>query len=407
MPAQTIAIAGQELVARYRKARERTRELFAIPAPEAYYDRPIPLRNPIIFYDGHLPAFAVNTLVKLARHERGVDAHFESLFARGIDPEDETAVRDPAELWPSRSEVEAYGREAEALIERALLDLAGDDLQIEAAAAVIEHELMHQETFAYMLHALPYRRKLAARVSSPAPVSNPPSGGGIRAPKVSRIPAGAVLLGNDGSSFGWDNEFPQQRVDVASFEIDACNVTNGDYLLFMQATGAPAPHFWSRRDGRWFWRGMFEEIPLPLEWPVWVTHEEAQSYARWRGCRLPTEAEFHRAAEGLDWQRVSGNFDFQRWEPQPAGLHGDNVSAFGVRDLIGNGWEWTSTTFAPFDGFRPMPSYPGYSADFFDGQHFVMKGASPATARELLRPAFRNWFRPNYPFVWAAFRCVR
>jgi iron(II)-dependent oxidoreductase len=74
---------------------------------------------------------------------------------------------------------------------------------------------------------------------------------------------------------------------------------------------------------------------------------------------------------------------------------------------MGNGWEWTSTEFAPFEGFRPMASYPEYSADFFDGQHMVMKGASPATAVELLRRSFRNWFRPNYPYVYATFRCVR
>jgi formylglycine-generating enzyme required for sulfatase activity len=73
---------------------------------------------------------------------------------------------------------------------------------------------------------------------------------------------------------------------------------------------------------------------------------------------------------------------------------------------MGNGWEWTCTDFAPFDGFQAMASYPEYSADFFDGQHRVMKGASPATASELLRRSFRNWFRPNYPYVYATFRCV-
>jgi formylglycine-generating enzyme required for sulfatase activity len=73
---------------------------------------------------------------------------------------------------------------------------------------------------------------------------------------------------------------------------------------------------------------------------------------------------------------------------------------------MGNGWEWTSTPFAPFPGFRPMASYPEYSAEFFDGQHTVMKGASPATATALLRRSFRNWFRPNYPYVYATFRCV-
>jgi formylglycine-generating enzyme required for sulfatase activity len=77
-----------------------------------------------------------------------------------------------------------------------------------------------------------------------------------------------------------------------------------------------------------------------------------------------------------------------------------------VHDLVGNGWEWTSTEFSGFDGFEPMASYPVYSSDFFDGKHFVMKGASPATARHLVRRSFRNWFRGNYPYVFATFRCA-
>jgi formylglycine-generating enzyme required for sulfatase activity len=101
-----------------------------------------------------------------------------------------------------------------------------------------------------------------------------------------------------------------------------------------------------------------------------------------------------------------GHFDFAGWDPQPVGRHPAGRSAWGVDDLVGNGWEWTSTVFAPLPGFRPMASYPEYSADFFDGRHYVMRGASSATARTLLRPSFRNWFRPNYPYVYATFRCV-
>ena len=99
------------------------------------------------------------------------------------------------------------------------------------------------------------------------------------------------------------------------------------------------------------------------------------------------------------------NFDFIRWDPEPAGARPGATSAFGIRDLVGNGWEWTSTVFAPYHGFRAMPSYPEYSADFFDGDHFVMKGASPLTARGLVRRGFRNWFRPCYRYVYATFRC--
>src|SRR5207248_10045185 len=141
--------------------------------------------------------------------------------------------------------------------------------------------------------------------------------------------------------------------------------------------------------------------------------------ARRRGARLPTEAEFQRAAfvtpAGTERQHpwgdaepddAHGTFDFTSWDPHPAGSHPAGRSAWGADDLVGNGWEWTSTPFAPFPGFRPMASYPEYSADFFDEEHFVIKGASPVTARELLRPTFRNWFRPRYPYVYATSRLI-
>jgi formylglycine-generating enzyme required for sulfatase activity len=164
---------------------------------------------------------------------------------------------------------------------------------------------------------------------------------------------------------------------------------------------------------------MFEEIPLPMAWPVYVSQAEASAFARWKDRRLPSEAEFHRAAYGtpegeereFPWgfappRPEHGNFDFQSWEPVPAGARPAGVSAWGVHDLIGNGWEWTASEFGPFPGFVAMASYPEYSAEFFDGLHVVLKGASPATAKELVRRSFRNWFRGNYPYVYSKFRTV-
>ena len=164
---------------------------------------------------------------------------------------------------------------------------------------------------------------------------------------------------------------------------------------------------------------MFERVPLPLDWPVYVSHAEAAAFARWAGRSLPTEAQWHRAAYGTPdggeriypWgdappDPTRGNFNFAAWDPQPVTAHPAGASAFGVQDLLGNGWEWTSTPFAPFPGFQPFPFYPGYSADFFDGRHFVMKGGSARTAECLLRRPFRNWFQPRYPYVYATFRCV-
>jgi formylglycine-generating enzyme required for sulfatase activity len=365
-----FAFAGEvtrdDLLGWYRANRARTRELFELVVPDAYYDRPIALRNPIVFYEGHLPAFSVNTLVKLTLGRKGIDERLETLFARGIDPEDESTVRSPTDVWPSREEVQAYGRAADALIEETLTE------PNEAAFTILEHEAMHQETLLYMLHEMAHDKKRPSRqvVESTSSTTRPLD-------DSIAIPAGKTIVGAPQGTFGWDNEFPSHTVDVAAFSIDTHAVTNGEYLEYVNATGAKAPHFWARGEREWSWRGMFEMQPLPLDAPVYVTHDEASAYARWKGARLPTEAEWHRAHD------------------------------CGVPDLTGHGWEWTSTLFAPFPGFAPMPSYPEYSADFFDEAHYVMKGASPATPRELIRPSFRNWFRPAYPYVYATFRCAR
>ena len=401
-----------EIIERYRASRRRTAGVFTIPKPEAYYDRPIALRNPVVFYEGHLPAFNVNTLLKLTFGERGIDEHYEELFARGIDPETPDGVSS-ADQWPSRECVQKYGRQADARIEE---ELSRRDV-VEATCTILEHELMHQETLLYMFHEMPYQRKNPRPPFSVAPAPSPPL---FDATARVKIPAGEATLGREAGIFGWDNEFPRHRVFVDAFEIDRYNVTNADYLEYVNATSAEAPHFWRRENGSWYWRGMFGSIPLPLDWPVYVTHDEAAAYAEWRDARLPTEAEYHRAAFGtpdgtersFPWGDASpdptrGNFGFAHWEPVAVGSYPQGASAWGVHDLVGNGWEWTSTLFAPYDGFQPMRSYPQYSADFFDSKHYVLKGASPATAPELIRASFRNWFRPNYPYVYAAFRCVR
>ena len=409
-----------ELIATYRRYRARTHQLFDLFADEMYYERPIALRNPVVFYEGHLPGFCVNTLVKLALKREGVDARLETLFARGIDPEDETAVKSPTDLWPSRDEVRAFGAACDERVEDALATGLLEDDSVpqlrggEAVFTILEHELMHQETLMYMLHEAPHDKK-----NSPdSPLTLPSPRGAERGDSI-RIPAGKATLGAPHGVFGWDNEFPMHIVDVPEFSIDPYNVTNGEYLEFVNATGVAAPHFWERRDDQWLRRGMFASEPLPLDAPVYVTQHEAVAYAKWKGKRLPTEAEFHRAAYGTPsgeerlhpWgddapDATRGNFDFEQWDPVAVGSYPNGASAWGVHDLVGNGWEWTSTLFAGFDGFQPMPSYREYSADFFDEAHYVLKGASPVTARELVRRSFRNWFRPNYPYVFATFRSV-
>jgi gamma-glutamyl hercynylcysteine S-oxide synthase len=440
--AAQLELSRDEVMAWYRRNRHRTAALFDVLTPDTYYEQPIALRHPIVFYEGHLPAFSLNTLVKKGLGLKGIDDRLERLFARGIDPDDETSSAGAAPAsWPDRTTVRAFADAVDELVldtlQHADLDRPGHPLldRAQAVFAILEHEAMHQETLLYMWHRLPYDRK-----RPPRDYRLITDGLAISAEDIF-IPAADVVLGAAPASiaFGWDNEFPQVTERVPAFGIERVNVTNGDFLAFVEAGGYARPEywtpenwdwvrhegishppFWSRVEGAWHWRGMFEPIPLPLQWPVYVSHAEASAYARWRGRRLPSEAEYQRAAYGsreggarhYPWgneppDSTRGVFDFYSWEPEPAGSHPRGRSAWGVDDLVGNGWEWTSSVFAGFPGFQPIPSYPEYSADFFDGQHYVMKGASPATARELLRPTFRNWFRPRYPYVYATFRCVR
>ncbi len=373
-------------------ARERTDALFRIVRPDSLYERPIPERHRIIFYLGHLEAFDWNLIGRYALDRRPFNPEFDKLFAFGIDPPPGQLPADQPSDWPSLDEVERYNRRT-----RDAIDDLTDDVSEQLLHVAIEHRLMHVETFGYILHQLDYERKIAPAMDAPIESLSPPEHWMID------IPAGTAQLGLSGDAFGWDNEFDAHRVDVPAFSMRKHKITNGEFLEFVRA-GAAAPFFWSQHGGEWFQRGMFAEFPLPLDWPVYATYEQAQAYSKWRGAALPTEAQFHRAASLAGEPDGDANFDFRRWDPVPVQT-GD--SAAGVpSQLVGNGWEWTSTPFAPFAGFEPFPFYKNYSEPFFDGQHFVLKGASPLTAARLARPSFRNWFRPGYPYVYATFRVV-
>ena len=387
--------------------------LFQLVPAGRWYDRPVPERHRLIFYLGHMEAFDWNMIGRQALDLPVLHPTFDRLFAFGIDPEGNRLPSDDPADWPSREEVRQYVSQARTAVDD-LLDRVDPVL----SDVCIEHRLQHAETFTYLLHNLKQPLAVAEEVLRPADVfSLPPT------QTMIDIPEGTVTLGRprgtEGAhAFGWDNESEECVVPVPAFAVSKYKVTNGEYLAFVEA-GAKPPHFWRRRDSCWFWRTLWGEIPLPLDWPVYATHEEAQAYTRWAGKSLPTEAQFHRAAYGTTtgeerlypWGAAPpdhgrGNFDCHRWNPVAVTATPLGESSFGVAQLVGNGWEWTGTRFGPFPGFQAFPFYPGYSEPFFDGHHYVLKGGSPRTAARLLRRSFRNWFRPSYPYVYAGFRCI-
>ncbi|MBE0595267.1 MAG: ergothioneine biosynthesis protein EgtB [Gemmatimonadales bacterium] len=427
---------------RLEAAWERSDRIFSLLAPDAWLQRPIALRQPFIFYLGHLPAFAWNQVCRGVLGRPSFNAAFDLLFERGIDPVGDD-YRPTSVAWPTVEEVLAYrDRVRDALrgtfdevLARAATDPLAERGRIYQLA--IEHELMHHETLLYMVKRLDDGHKIRPGWLPPFVTS------GAARPGAISIPAGPATLGAsfDRLAFGWDNEFPEHPVEVAAFTVDATPVTNAEFLEFLEAGGYDRraawtdegwawkeraclrhPDNWTRDGGRWLYHTLFDAVPLDEvhDWPVYVSWAEASAYARWKGSGLPTEAEFHRAAYGTPSGQARshpwgegcpgpehGSFDFRHWAPTPAGSHPAGASAWGVHELVGNGWEWTASVFEPYPGFQPyMRTYPGYSADFFDGKHYVMLGGSWATDAALVRRSFRNWFQPHYPYVLAKFRCV-
>ena len=429
---QTTTPTQESLLERLHLARKQSDELFNIVKPEFLYERPIEERHRIVFYVGHLEAFDWNLLRERVFQAESFNPNFDRLFAFGIDPVDGAVPSDQPKDWPNIDGVRNYVSCARRTIDDNLSGHFSENTETLLNVA-IEHRLMHAETLAYMLHQLPYDQKQCLH-SKPHLVVDSTT------PSMVEIPSGSATLGlsRDDTQFGWDNEYEIHRLDVPAFAIDKYMVTNGQYLEFIAANGYKNETFWTQSDWQWitahhiqhpvFWvhagdgwnyRTMFAEISLPLDWPVYVSHAEASAYARWAGKSLPTEAQWHRAAYGTTEgeQRVypwgdaepdshKGNFDFYRWNPTRIGAFPQGQSAFGAFDMLGNGWEWTSTLFQPLPGFQAFPFYPGYSADFFDGKHYVIKGGSARTAASMLRRSFRNWFQPHYQYVYAGFRCV-
>jgi ergothioneine biosynthesis protein EgtB len=421
--------------------------LFEMIGEDNWLTQPIPLRHPFIFYLGHLPAFAYNQLERLLNcgphHET-----FDKLFERGIDPlSEESRQKSQISQWPEVAEVVQYRNEVrdrlramfDDVAERATGDRLADKYRI--YHVVLEHEQMHHETLLYMIHETP-----TETLHRPADWPDLVTGAARLTREPVDVKAGPVRLGAEFHEmpFLWDNETPSHTVHVDRFTIDSLPITVGEYAEFITSGGYTNPDFWSEADWRWresaglahpqSWRrkpdggfdvrSLFEWLPASQVsgWPVFVSHAEAAAYARYAGKRLPTEPELQRAAytsptngethwpwgyRDVTPDRVGANLGFAHGAPLPVGTTPDAASAWGVHELVGNGYEWTSTPFAPLPGYEAwVRTYPGYSADFFDDQHVITFGGSWATSWKLSRRSFRNWFQRHYPYTFTTFRLV-
>ncbi len=301
-----------------------------------------------------------------------------------------------------------------------------------AFGMIVQHEQQHDETM-LATHQL---RRGEPVLDAPAPPATDPAPW----PAEVLVPAGPFTMGTSTEPWALDNERPAHVVDVPAFVIDTVPVSNADYLLFMAAGGyddarwwdpagwahrqeaaLQAPLFWRRDGDQWLRRRFGRVEPVPGAEPVvHVSWYEADAYARWAGKRLPTEAEWEKAARHdpatgrsrrFPWGdddplAEHANLGQRHLSPAAVGAYTAGASAYGVRQLVGDVWEWTSSDFRGYPGFVAWP-YREYSEVFFGSDYKMLRGGSFATDSAVCRGTFRNWDYPIRRQIFAGFRCAR
>jgi iron(II)-dependent oxidoreductase len=412
-------------------ARERTAGLTGCVDDHDLTAQHSPLMSPLVWDLAHIGNQEEQWLLRAAGGREALRPEIDGLYDAFEHPR---ADRPSLPLLPpdeARGYVADVRGMALEVLERA--ELHGDRL-LEAGFAfgmIAQHEQQHDETM-LITHQL---RRGPAVLTAPPPPAAPADAAALPADVL--IPAGEFTMGTDTEPWALDNERPAHRRHVPAFRIDTVPVTNSAYLRFVEAGGyreqrwwAPrgwetvcrgglrAPLFWHREGGRWFTRRFGAVEPVPPEEPILhVSWFEADAYARWAGRRLPTEPEWEKAARHdpatgrsrrYPWGDVDpgpehANLGQRHLRPAPAGSYPAGASPLGVRQLVGDVWEWTASDFTAYPGFTAFP-YREYSEVFFGGDYKTLRGGSFAVDGVACRGTFRNWDHPVRRQIFAGFR---
>ena len=420
----------QRIALDLEEARRRTHELLAPVDDELLATQHDPLLSPLLWDYGHVGVFEELWLV---HRVAGTSCSDEELMRTYNAVDNPRPARRRLRLM-DRERTLAYlagvRRRALALMEE--VDLGAADPLLHDGFVydlIVQHEHQHDETILQTLQLLPggYLARLPA----------PPAGRVLEQDMVT-VPAGRYPVGSDRHE-PYDNEHPAHEVQLKGFRIDRFPVTNRQYLAFMDdggyarqelwspdgwewilTFGSEAPEYWARGDGGWQAGRFGVTVPVEPDLPVMhVCYFEAEAYARWAGKRLPSEFEWEVAAA---WDPAAGrssrhpwgdapattqlaNLDQWVFGPAPAGAYPSGASPLGCEQMVGDVWEWTSSDFLPYPGFRAFP-YPEYSEPFFGGPFKVLRGGSWATRPRVARSTFRNWDSPIKRQIFAGFRCA-
>ena len=416
----------EEAARALEEARERTLALVASISDAELERVHSPLMSPLVWDLGHIAAFEDLWLVHRFGGEPMVRRDLADVYDAFETPRAQRGTLPMLRSGPAREYLEEVRERALAVTRRLG---CGDGTLHELT---LRHELQHTET---MLQTIGLARLECFR--PPERVDVPPARGGHSGLELVDVPGGACRIGAAPDGFAYDNERPAYDVRLAAFRIGRTPVTNATWLRFAEGGGYRRREWWS--DEAWRWKEQYD-ITRPLHWSgdgrewriagwepldpdrpvVHVSWFEADAFARAHGARLPTEAEWERAAT---WDRETAarrawpwgesppdarraNLDQLGWGPAPAGAYPAGAAPSGCLGMCGDVWEWTADEFRGYPGFRAFP-YREYSEVFFGRGLRVLRGGSWASRARVATPGFRNWDHPQRRQIFAGVRIAR
>ncbi|MCA3748031.1 MAG: ergothioneine biosynthesis protein EgtB [Rubrobacter sp.] len=425
----------QRIFRELEEARGRTRMLLSPLSEEELTAQHDPIMSPLIWDYGHIGNYEELWLLNRTFGRSLAERELYDIYDASVTPRSER----PSLNMLGRKDADRYldAVRRAALEELRGADLSGDDPLLRDGFVyrmVLQHEAQHNET---MLQTLQLMRGEGYRPERMAPL--PP--GDPEGEEMVLVPGGTFVMGTDDRAWALDNERPAHEVYLPPFYIDRVPVTNRAYLRFVEDGGygreelwdpegwewireerISAPKHWYQKEPHDWWTECFGfDQPLRPDAPVLhVSWYEADAYARWAGKRLPTEAEWEKAAS---WDPREGtkrlfplgdepptperaNLDQLAFRPAEVGAYPAGASPCGALGMVGDVWEWTATEFSGYPGFESFP-YREYSEVFFDDGYMVLRGGSFATRPCAIRNTFRNWDFPIRRQLFAGFRCAR
>jgi Uncharacterized conserved protein len=448
-PTHTLWLQGSDVSTKRQELRDyfiQTYDLYdslfdCLACDDAWYKKAIPLRHPLIFYYGHTAAFFINKLLAGQFIQQRIDADIEATVAIGVDEMSWDDLNEQHYRWPTIPRLREYRQQVRTrviqFIETMPLELPITwESPAWAVLMGIEHERIHLETSSVLIRQLPLAW-VQPQPRWPVCPEQRQQLTDVPANELITVAGTCVHLGKPetDATYGWDNEYGQRTINLASFKASKYLVSHAEYLEFVQDGGYQQPQWWSEEGQGWlnftqadkptFWLGdisqpaslrlrlMCEEIPMPWDWPVETNQLEAAAFCCWKASKsglpiqLPSEAEWTTLRNAIptdqaDWPQAPGNINLEYWaSSSPI----DHFPQGDFYDVIGNVWQWTSTAIDGFDGFRVHPLYDDFSTPTFDGKHNLIKGGSWISTGNLAIKNSRYAFRRHF-FQHAGFRYV-